>query len=631
MKRPPGRAAQAPRRVAERSARVAAPPAAEPRWAAPAAWLVAALFAAALLAMILGPHRVGDVFTETDFYGAYGEGARLIQHGHVDPGRYAVVGPLFEATLALVGFAVRDLFLAAELIALVSMTGALLLWGAILRRLSGGGLALLAMLFLATNATFFRFGYSATTDALALALQAAALALLLRAATPLALAAAGFVAGLAFLTRYSGIALVPAGLVAIAAGWAPGAAERPKRLGAALAYGAGFVTIVAPWVAFSLAHGGAFQVQLHHNIAYDVFARAKGIPWDTYQRTMQSQFPTPWSVWSRDPGAVTARMLSNVATHVALDARLLVGLPVAACAALGLAAAWRDRTLGRLAPVLALGAFGFAALVPAFHAPRYSLALLPAWAALAAAAFGSAAVANPLARRAGIVVAGLVLALALRTSVASQARVLDQLPVEVLEAARGIAPLARPGDRVIARKPHFAWHAGLEPVAFPFADSLPQLARYARERHVRWLYFSWPEAELRPALSHLLDTSGVVPGLTPRVVTAHHPAVVYEIGPGFGAPPAWAGDPLLAAVHHARARVLTTTNDLRSRMLLATYAINHGEQADGERWLGEARALVPRATDVATLRSMVEVYETVGDPATAAAVRRRLSELGVPN
>ena len=72
---------------------------------------------------------------------------------------------------------------------------------------------------------------------------------------------------------------------------------------------------------------------------------------------------------------------------------------------------------------------------------------------------------------------------------------ITQLPVEVLEIAETLRELKRPGDRVIARKPHVALHAGVDPAPFPFADSLPGLADDARKLGARWLFFSWPEAE----------------------------------------------------------------------------------------------------------------------------------------
>ena len=133
--------------------------------------------------------------TETDFYGDYARGARMVQQGRIVPARYGVVGPVYEVTLALAGFIVRDLFLAAQLLSVAAMTGALLAWFFLLRRRVGARVALLGTLFTATNAHFFHYGYAATTDALALALQAGAFYLLLASRGPRAMPGAGLLAG----------------------------------------------------------------------------------------------------------------------------------------------------------------------------------------------------------------------------------------------------------------------------------------------------------------------------------------------------------------------------------------------------------------------------------------------------
>src|SRR5690349_2323746 len=122
-------------------------------------FLVAAI-ALVLLALALGPHRIGDYFTETDFYGAYAQGARIIQSGRLDASRYGVVGPVYELTLALVGFVVRDLFRAAELISVAAMTLTAWLWFRLLTRLADARLGLAALALLAVNGTFLRYGFS---------------------------------------------------------------------------------------------------------------------------------------------------------------------------------------------------------------------------------------------------------------------------------------------------------------------------------------------------------------------------------------------------------------------------------------------------------------------------------------
>ncbi|MEO5987327.1 MAG: glycosyltransferase family 39 protein [Candidatus Eisenbacteria bacterium] len=556
-----------------------------------ASWGVIIVFACVAAWFVAVPHRVGDVFTETDFYGAYAQGARLVQQGHLDPARYAVVGPGFELALALVGLVVRDLFLAAELISLVSMVAMLALWRTTLRHLGGAVLSLVAVALLASNAQVLRYGYAVTTDALALALQAAALCVLLTRAGSRAMFLAGVLAGLAFLTRYTHGVLLVAGPVAIMVGWT--AAPREHRVREALRFVSGFLVLVAPWVVYSLARGGGAGIQLHHNLAYDVFARAKGIPWDTYQREMQSQFPTPWSVFARSPSAVTSRLLFNIWDHLRLDALKTTGLALAVSAGAGLVLGWREGALRRLAPVLFTCGLAFMALVPAFHSERYSMVLLPAWVALAGAAFA------PLVPRRGVLpwlrgwLALVPIALGSMASVRVQQRALSQLPVEVLPAAQAVQPFIKPGEYVLARKPHFAYHAGLKPLAFPFVDTLPELADYARAHGVRWLYFSWPEAEMRPSFRYLLDTTSAVPGLTVRAVTTHNPAVVYEIGPGFGAEPAWAGNDTLRAVHEARATAAIDDRDVNSRVLLTLYARQNQRWSEAQPYIEQAVQLRP--------------------------------------
>ncbi len=589
------------------------------------AWALAALLAAALLAVTFGPHRIGDYFTETDFYGQYAEGARLIQNGRLLPARYGVVGPGYEAALALAGLVVRDLFLAAQLLSIAATAATLLLWFHLLERRAAARLALCAALFLAFDATFFRYGYSATTDALALALQAAALYALLARSSGRAALAAGLFAALAFLTRYNAAVLLPAGIVAALAGGTP----HPRRARAALLFAAGFLAPVAPWALWSLAHGGSFASQLHHNIAYEVFARAKGIPWDDYQRDLQPQFHGLWDVIRRDPGAVAARMLHNVGDHLRQDAASLLGWPATLCALAGLVLGAADGTLRRLWPLGLAWALLFLALVPVFYSERYSLALLPTYAALAGLAFASPRFALVAGRARRVWLKGALVLLPLGAMATAswrvQARAMDQLPVEALECAETLRALKRPGDAVIARKPNLAFHAGVRAVPFPFTNGLPALADYARESGARWLYFSWPEGETRPQYWFLLDTTAAVPGLAPRRATAPHPAVLYEIGPDFGRVPAWMANDTLMALHTLRARLMVDGNDVRVLHDFARVEHARGRLEPARGALERAAALAPG--DVAVLVALGEVALKQGDAATGEAAFARAQAL----
>jgi tetratricopeptide (TPR) repeat protein len=591
------------------------------------AWVLAGLLAVALFIMVLG-HKVGDYFAETDFYGAYAEGAKLVQHGKLIPSRYGVIGPGYEVALALFGFVIPDLFLAAKLLALVSTVATLMLWFYLLRRRAGVRVAFVAALILCANGTFFRYGYGALTDTPAIALQAAALYLLLARRGERAILAAGLVAALAFLTRYNAVYLLPAGLVAVLGGGT--FAERRGK--AALLFTAGFFAPVVPWMLYSLARGSGFSFQLHHNIAFDVYAYSKGIPWDTYQKEMQPQFKNLWDVISRDPGAVASRMLYNVGNHLRQVAVSLLGWPTAVSAGIGLVLGLRDRTLSRLWPLGAAAALLFLTLVPIFYSDRYALALLPYFATLAAIAFASPLGALAVGRTRRVWVKPLLVALpiaaAVIASVTAQARAMKQLPVEVLDCAKTLRSLKAPGDRVLARKWHIAYHAGVQPLAFPFADSLVDLARYARAGRARWLYFSWPEAETRPRFKYLLDTTAVVPGLTPRVVTRPHPAVLYEIGPDFGKNPAWLANDTLVAWHFTRS-ALMLTNDPKLRFKLGGIAWIMGRLEDARFNLDLAVRGDPRNVDAMVL--LGNVYMVSGDPEAARTMYERAAALAPGN
>lgn len=598
-------------------------------WLAPASWGVVALFAAAALAMVFGPHRVGDVFTETDFYGGYGPGARMLLAGRIEAGRYGVQGPLFEFAIAALGLVVRDLFVAAQLVAVAGMTAALACWRTLIARRVGAGAALVAVLLLALNAWWFRFAWSATTDALALGLQAGALLALAGAKgegapTLRRSAVAGLLAGLAYLTRYNYMVLLPAALTAIALGWT--AVPRAERLRHALACTVGFLAPVAPWLLWWTANGGLALGRLHMNIAFEVYARPKGIPLDVFQRDLEPQFPTLWSVLSRDPGAVVARMFHNLGEHLWLDGVRVAGWPFALAAAAGAVWTTLDRGWSRMRPALAVWALLFLSLLPAPHSERYSLAVLPAWAWLAAGLFASPRFAFPVAGlwlRQALLVA--VAAALLMTNMRDTRTTLKMLPVEVLEAAAQVRPLTQPGDRVFARKPHFAWYAGLQPATPPLTDSLADWGDLARRERVRWMYFSWPEAQLRPAFEWLLDTTSATPGLTVRAATAHWPAVVYEIGPRFGDLPAWAGSDTLTAMHRARARTLVNERDLESRLFLAMHHFSTGDHVEAQRWIDALLSLAPDNADFVLLAA--ENRLRLRDPAGASSYYDRLEAL----
>jgi predicted Zn-dependent protease len=175
---------------------------------------------------------------------------------------------------------------------------------------------------------------------------------------------------------------------------------------------------------------------------------------------------------------------------------------------------------------------------------------------------------------------------------------MTQLPVEALECSRFLRSMARRGDRVICRKPHIAFHAGVEAVPFPFADRLAELASAARAQKARWLFFSWPEAEMRPGFWYLLDTTATVPGLIVRHATAPRPAVLYEIGPEFGREPAWLANDTLRTLHVARAKLRVDPSDARALATLGGIAFDRGDYPAAREQLQRAAQRAPGRYEV---------------------------------
>jgi hypothetical protein len=280
--------------------------------------------------------------------------------------------------------------------------------------------------------------------------------------------------------------------------------------------------------------------------------------------------------------------------------------------------AWRDGTLRRLWPLLLAFALLFLTLVPIFYSERYGLPLIPIYATFAAAAFTSPILALAFGRAPRLwlkpALAGLPLLLAFQTEVKATRRNLEQLPVEVLDCAETLRALRRPGDGVICRKPQIAFHGGVAAVPFPFTRTLPELAEYARGQGARWLYMSWPEAEMRPAYWYLLDTTVVVPGLTIRRI-GHRPAILYEIGPEFGRPPDWANDWTLIAWHVARAKLWVNPADTGASLTLGTIEYERGQLDSARAQLEQAVRYSPRLVSAWLILGEIALSQNNGERA----------------
>jgi tetratricopeptide (TPR) repeat protein len=512
---------------------------------------LAALATGVIAWIAFAHHPIGDYFTESDFYG-YAWGARLIQHGRIDFSRYSVVGPLYELLLAVLAPLARDAFRAGELISIASAATTLLVWRQLLRRRISEAAGVWVVVLLAVNPHFARYGYSATTDMLAVALQSLTVAAVLLGRGGRAPLIAGLCAALAVLTRYSALYLLPAAIACYL--WWP---EPGRARGRAVGWFAlGFAALVVPWAALSLAAGHMPGSNLIGSFSFYVDPSQKRNVQDVLPSGVQA-YRSLGAMLAHEPGALIGRLLANIPSHLRSNLVSLIGVPAAIACGIALLVVLRDGSWRRLLPLGVFGGFAFLSLVPVFYSDRYALPLAPYDLAIAAAGIASPRLvprAMPALRLAWV--AALVpVVLSFQASMTLQRWIRTQLPLEVVESGRVLRGLAPQGGGAISRKMHLWYYSGLDPVAFPRVPTLAALAAYARDTRARYIYFSWYEAELRPEFWYLLDSTATVPGLERIPFPSRNPALLFRIGSEFGRDPAWLSNDSLRSLHVARAQV----------------------------------------------------------------------------
>ena len=338
--------------------------------------VVALLAGAVWVAVAVFGRPIGDYGVETDFYGDIVPAAREWARGHAVVSGFR--GPFHPIAIGILGTLVRDFFLAGKLLSAVSAAVALRLAGGLLRRLWNPTVGLCGALFLSANAQFALYTLRACTDLFFLALFVGVLSLLLHENTRARRwALAGGVAGLAWLTRYNGLALLPGAAIIAFAGIRPVS----KAFRHFACFAGVWVIVGLPWALYLWHETGTPLWNTNfQNIAMEVYGQDQGVA--TLGRLQDFVgFQSIQDVWAVDPMRFLATMGTNVVAHVKHDVLKLVGLIWAAAAVLGIALclrSWRDR---RRIVFAAIGAVTYLSLVPVFYNPRFMLPLLVWWAA----------------------------------------------------------------------------------------------------------------------------------------------------------------------------------------------------------------------------------------------------------
>ena len=448
-------------------------------------------------------YPIGDIGVEADFYAELAVSAQRLLDGQFAVSNYPFKGPLYSFVLVAIHSLAEpmgaDWYRSAVLLNALCAASVLLISYQLLRRLFGSGIATAATISTGLTMEFFLHSHKASSDLLYLLLFMATVLAVVGARSWRRLVMAGALAGLAFLTRYSGGVLLGAGLVAIIF-VLPQLNGRLRWIGTT-AYILGFFAVTTPWFASNLAFNGHLLNDGNlMNVVQEFYGgdRAASIPPEGFRSLID--------LAAHDPVLFMGHYLKNIPLHFSRDMAQVLGLwigPLVIGGFLGIlfslvakgrwkvgAQRWhpsRDQMVFFL-----FAASSFLGMCLVFHLPRFSFPLVPAYFAMAyGAIFGfNRTPLNFKGQWRTVAVASLVVvALAtaqVRDIIKGERYYIARRPLEVLAWAPQVRSLAeQTGSRnLMARKPHLAHYAGLDPIAYPqIVPGYLDFLRYAFDHH----------------------------------------------------------------------------------------------------------------------------------------------------
>jgi len=486
-------------------------------------------FGYSLVVVILGLtlHVMGDLEAESDFFEAYVVQARSFLDGTivVDPYR----GPLYPIALGLLYLPLQflglGLFESGIVLSAASAGVILLLTYRLLERLFSPEIAFGATLLVATNWIFFRYSYTTGNDMFFAAVATACFYAFMNPARstwkrPIL---GGVLAGLAYLTRYNGIA-IPVALLAGILLLNVWRYDWSKRALAATVFLAAFLAIVVPWMLYSKGTMGEYVYNHNYkNVAYGFYMTTEETT-EAFLSNPEHSFDGLMDVIAHDPGLMLRRIPVKLLDHSADLMARVVSWPIAVFILIGLGGFFcHHRTRHALVYFLA-GALFYYVLALVFYADRFLLLLIPMLASLAV--LGVQATSRMLESRAKMqpIVNHLLLMLIayslFSTVMYNKERIrgADIMFRTMGEEFVRDAPIPERGTIVAARKAYFGYFAGLRTVGLPSVDSHDGLMQYLHGADADYLLFSFVGLNTRRPLSYLAHPGEPHPGLIPLLV-----------------------------------------------------------------------------------------------------------------
>ena len=481
-------------------------------------------------------HKIGDYGVETDFYWSYVPSAQAFLKGEflIDAFR----GPLYQIVLGIIGFVIGEYLKAGMLINILSASAVIFLTMTIVRKLFSNEYSFFIGLLLAVNPIFIQFTYSAGTDMLFNALACLAIYFMFSKdeynIKNLILAA--FLTGLAYLTRYNGTFLIILFFFLLLINFWK--IDFKKKIKSALIFIVVFFITITPWGIYLLIKKGSFFYNDNYkNIAYEFYGKGK-ISWDNFWFSGNQNYSSLFDVILKDPINFVIHIFENVYQHFVMDMQRLIHWELGVLVILGLIVFIINNPLKylkdkKLAYMIGGGIF-FVILLLVFYSERFSIFLIPFYGIIAIYPFLSngRSFKRLLPKSIIIIILWFVTLFSFARSYAFNDSNIDSGPKEIIETRDWFfanMPESERGKTIAARKPHIAYYLNMKFNIIPLADNYVEFLDKIKEEKNDYIYFSYYEAQTRPALQGLLNPEYYFPGLIPIYYHSDPPGVLYKV------------------------------------------------------------------------------------------------------
>jgi hypothetical protein len=475
-------------------------------------WLFATVFVAIELVVLFNATTLGDLAVEADYLAEIAPAARNLAGGVFRIEDYPFKGPASAMTVALLNgvtaFVGLGLFRTGILLSLIAAVTTLWCVYRVGLGVWGRRTAIAAVVLTGLNNVFFINAHKAGSDVLFLALVMAVLHMsLANTAGRRRCILIGVTGGAAFLTRYIGIVL-PLWLIMSIFLLRLRGTDWRSRLAAAGWFGLGFVGVVFPWLAFSLAETGSLVATGNLQNVVQEFHATGGPP---------EGFGSLAALVRYDFAYFATHFVNNLFHHLAQDIDQVLGWAMTILVGAGLLSALLVRPNRPRLAIIGWGLVYAVSLGFVFYLARFSLPLVPVYALLAASLLDRLPRWTPLVAIALMVLVIVFQSSSIGVSVdfyrAEQPQHLQE-SIDYLKA-QSIERKEPQRYRLMARKPHAAWYGNMDFVPYPGRLSgAADLLSYAAARNVDYLLVGPIENrffERAAFLSRLSSYHGVTP------------------------------------------------------------------------------------------------------------------------